>query len=83
MIIGFLLQVFYVVIVAVFYVLPGLPLPVSFASAFATLWGYLSAFSFLFPMPVLLTVLVAALVFHVAILALDFTLWIIHLIRGR
>jgi len=83
MIIGLLMQIFYVFIVVVVSILPAVPLPALFASAFALVWSYLSSFSFLFPMPVLLVVLGVAISFHIAILIFDFTLWVIHLIRGR
>lgn len=83
MITGFFLAVFYVLLVAVTSLFPAVSLPSAWATSFALLWGYFSSFSFLFPMPTVLAVLLLALSFHVALLLFDFTLWVIHLLRGR
>jgi len=83
MITGFLLQLFYVFIVFLVSALPSVALPTAFSAAFVLVWGYLSSFSFLFPMPTLVSVLLLAISFHIALLIFDFSLWLIHLIRGR
>jgi len=83
MITGFLLQIFYVLIVAMVSLLPSIALPSAWNAAFILMWGYFSSFSFLFPMQTVVAVLITALSFHAALLIFDFTLWVIHLIRGR
>jgi len=83
MITGFFLQIFYVLIVAMISLLPAVALPTAWNAAFVLMWGYFTSFSFLFPMPTVVAVLEVAITFHAALLLFDFTLWIIHLIRGR
>ncbi len=83
MITGFFLQIFYILIVGIISLLPSVGLPSGWNTGFSQILGFFSSFSFLFPMPTIVAVLIVALSFHAAILILDFSLWIIHLIRGR
>jgi hypothetical protein len=83
MITGFFLQTFYIVITFMVGLLPTIALPAAFLSALSLAVGYLNAFSFLLPVGSLLTVIGFAITFHLALLTFDFTLWVIHLLRGR
>jgi len=83
MITGFFLQVFYVLITAIFSLFPSWSLPPEFLSSLLVVWFDVNSFSFFVPIPTLLTVLSLSLVFWAGILILDIVLWILHLIRGR
>lgn len=83
MITGFFLQIFYALITFLIGLLPTLALPSGFTDALTLAMSYVNQFTFLFPVSSLLAVVSLALTFHAAILAFDFTLWIIHTLRGR
>lgn len=83
MITGFLLESFYGIIVFLFSLFPTLALPTAVTTAVTLAFSYLNQFSFLLPVGSLLTVVGLALTFHVALLTFDFSIWVIHLIRGR
>lgn len=83
MITGFFLQVAYLFLVFMIGLLPIVAIPTAWLNALTLIWGYVNALNFLFPVSTLLTVVVFALSFHVAILLLRMLLWVIHLIRGR
>jgi hypothetical protein len=83
MIIGFFLQIFYVFITFVFGILPSTPFPFQISSGIVTIGQLINAFSFLFPVGTLFTVLGLALVFHGAFLAWRVAHWLINVVRGR
>jgi len=83
MITGFILQIFYAFVAFFVGLLPAIAIPQGWLNALTLIWGYVNQFNYLFPVQTLLTVLLFALAFHVALLLLSFGLWIIHLIRGR
>lgn len=83
MITGFLLQIFYVLITFFFSFLPAITLPSGVTSAITTAFGFMNQFTFLFPLATLLSVVVIAISFHLALLTFDFVIWLIHLLRGR
>lgn len=83
MIIGFLIQILVIFVSFFIQLLPVIPLPTGWIGAVTLFWGYVNALNFLFPVTTLLTVLLIALSFHLAILLLRLALWIIHLLRGR
>jgi len=83
MITGFLLQVLYAFFTFFIGLLPVIDIPSNVEQAFTTVFAYLNMFSFIVPVGTLLTVLGIVLAYYVAILLLDISLWLIHLVRGR
>jgi len=78
MIVGFFLDIIYTFVAFFVNLLPMTAYPQSLADSIRTAWYYINALSFLLPMSTILTVLVLAMSFHVAVL-----LWrLAHLIGG-
>jgi len=63
--------------------LPIWDLPIEFTNAIATVWGYMNAFSFMWPVGSMVLLFAVVSVYYGAMLAFDITLWIIHLFRGN
>jgi len=83
MITGFFLSVIFSVISFFLGLLPTTSFPLAISQAVNSAWGYINAFSFLFPVGTLLICLGIVLGYYITIFALDIGLWVIHLIRGR
>jgi len=83
MITGFILQIFYTLVAFFIGLLPVIAIPSGWLNALTLIWSYVNQFNYLFPVQTLLTVLLFALAFHVALLLLSLAMWIIHLVRGR
>lgn len=78
MITGFFLQIFYAFVSFFVSILPTVAFPSALGSAITSIWGYMNALSFLFPIQTLLAVLGMAFTFHAALL----TWRLFHLVAG-
>jgi len=83
MITGFFLQIFLTLIMFFVGLLPVVAFPSQITSAIATVWGAVNAFSFIFPVGTLLTVLGIAMTFHLTMIGWNFANYIARWIRGR
>jgi len=83
MITGFLLSVLYALIAFFIALLPATAIPTAALTAIVSLVGFINAYSFLFPVSTLLTVLGVVMTYYITMLVFDTGLWIIHLIRGN
>jgi len=83
MITGFLMQMGIALIGFFVGLLPIVAMPSGWTDAFTLIWGYMNAFSFLFPMATLVSVLSLALTFHLTLLGYDVSLKVYHMIRGH
>jgi len=84
MITSTLLTIFYSVISFFTSLLPaGQALPTQWTTAVATVWGYLNAWNYIFPVSSFLTILTLAMSFHLGIYAWHLIRYVIKLIRGH
>lgn len=83
MITGFLLNVFYGVLQFFVNRLPISSIPQDGLDAIVTVWSYVNAMSFLFPVGTLLTVLGLAMTFHGVIMLWRFSALVANYLRGR
>jgi len=83
MITGFFLQIFVTVLGFFVSLLPLTPYPVDVANAILSVWDYINAFSFLFPVTTLLQVLTIAFLFHATVIAWHFAHMVARYLRGR
>jgi len=84
MIIGSLLNIFYLFVAFFIGLLPvSAGIPADWVSSLSLIWGYANAMNYLFPMGTFVAVLAIALVFHVAALGWKLVVWTVHLIRGK
>jgi len=83
MITGFFLQIFYTILEFFLNLLPVAPFPTEIGSAIAQTWGYIQAWSFLFPVSTLLAALGIAFTYHAAIFVWHLSHMVGGYIRGR
>jgi len=83
MIPGFFLSILVQLVTYVVQLLPISPLPAGITTAWVTIWGYMNALSFLFPVVTLLQVLVIGIGFQVTTWVWNMSHLIIRIIRGR
>jgi len=83
MITGFFLNIISSTLIFIISFLPQYTYPEIITTSITTMWGYISAFSIIFPIGNILTVIIISTFFHVVLWGWDFSVWIIHLIRGR
>jgi len=87
MIIGFFLSLFLSILQFVIGLLPAatgtLAFPAAITTAVATIGYYMNAWSYIFPVSTLLSVLVVAFLFHGAVFVWHFFHMIMRYIRGR
>lgn len=83
MITGFILSIFYSFLAFFIGLLPVIAFPSEITNAISTLWGYINAWSFLFPVSTLLAALTIAFVYHGVVLAWHFAELIAHYVRGN
>lgn len=82
MITGFLLTILTALFSAFIAVLPVVAMPTEWLDAITLVWGYINAFSWLFPIDTFASVISFAIVFHLALFTYDVSLKIYHMIRG-
>jgi len=83
MISGFFISIFAGFVAFLIALLPVVAFPTQIATAIATIMGYVSAMSWLFPVSTLLTCLGVMITFELGVFGFKFTRWLIHLIRGN
>lgn len=84
MIVGSLLNIFYLFLAYLIGVLPvSSGIPAAWTSAVATVWGYLNAWNYIFPIDTFVLLLAAAMTVHLGFYAVRLAFWLIHLIRGN
>lgn len=83
MITGFFLNIGLTLITYFVNLLPVRPFPTEIAGAITAIVGYMNAFSFIFPVGTLLTVLGLALTFHLTVILWNFSHLVLRYLRGR
>jgi len=83
MITGFFLSIGFVVLQFFVQLLPVVAYPSGISSAIVTVAGYLNAWTFIFPVGSLFSVLVVAFIFHFSIMAWHYGHLILRYLRGR
>lgn len=83
MITGFFLNVLLVLLNFFFGLVPPFPMPAPVLSSLTFIVGLMNAWTWLFPVGTLLTVVGLSISFHLALVLFDLAIWIIHLIRGK
>jgi len=83
MITGFLLSIMYGFLSFMVGLLPTTSLPTGITDAITLIWGYINAWSYIFPVGTLLSALGIAFAFHGALLLWRFIHLIGGYIRGR
>jgi len=83
MITGFFLQIGLSLLQFFVGLLPVIAFPTQITTAFQTVWGYVNAFSFIFPVATLVQVLVIAGIFHLTILGWRMANWVGGYLRGK
>jgi len=83
MIVGFFLGIFYTVLSFVVHLLPVISFPSEITAAVTAVGGYLNAWTFIFPVSTLFTVLGLAFVFHFSVMAWHYSHLFLRYIRGR
>jgi len=84
MIIGSLLNIFYLFVAFFIGMLPvSTGIPTAWTSAVATIWSYLNAWNYIFPIDTFVLLLAAAMTVHLAFYGVRLSFWVIHLIRGN
>jgi len=83
MITGALLQFLYTLINFVVGFLPVVAFPAGITTAWTTIWGYINAMSFLFPVATLIQVLSISILFHITVWAWNMGHAVLRILRGR
>jgi len=81
MIYGFYIFVFTTLIGAIIAALPDIPYDQDVTTSIHAVWLYVQAFSWLFPISTLVTVVQIAIAFHLSIFVFDFSLKVYELVR--
>jgi hypothetical protein len=83
MITGFFLNILYAVLWFPISLLPVTTFPPQITAGVATIWGYVNAYSLLFPVSTLVQVIAIATTFHIALFTWRMGNLIASYIRGR
>lgn len=83
MITGFFLRIGFIVLNFVVGLLPVIAFPTAITSAVVAVAGYINAWSYIFPVGTLFTVLTLAMIFHIAVIVWKYAHLVGRYIRGR
>jgi len=83
MIIGFFLRIGFIVLNFVVGFLPVVAFPTAITNAVVAVAGFINAWSYIFPVSTLFTVLTLAMIFHLTVIAWKYAHLLGRYIRGR